>query len=221
MTHAADIALGFYHSCAVSSQKGLMCWGYNEYGQLGIGTTTDTNTAGVVLPSGSIADLAAGSSHTCAINGYTLKCWGRNSGGQLGTGDQVDSSTPVAVLAGVQAVGVGIAHTCAIRTTGHVWCWGNNANGRLGDGTTTTSEIPLLISLWSVSAVSIGIGGQHSCVVLSNSSVACWGRNTNGQLGIGSNSDSYVPVLLPDTAGSATIAAGLTHTCVLYTVGTV
>jgi alpha-tubulin suppressor-like RCC1 family protein len=94
-----DMALGFYHSCAVSSQQGLMCWGNNPYGQLGLGTTSGTKTAGVVVSIG-VVDVSTRNSHTCAVTGEQLYYWGLNADGQLGTGNQVDLSTPVAVLTG-------------------------------------------------------------------------------------------------------------------------
>ena len=100
-TQAADIALGFYDSCAVSSQQGLMCWGNNENGQLGLGTTNDANSASLVLSISNVSDVVTRTSHSCAISGGKLYCWGRNNLGQLGTGNDVDSWTPVAILADI------------------------------------------------------------------------------------------------------------------------
>lgn len=220
-TLAADISLGAYHSCAVSSQQGLMCWGLNNYGQLGLGTRSATNKASVVLSISNVVDVATRTIHTCAISVTVLYCWGRNRAGQLGTGNQVDSYTPAQILSGVDAVGVGTAHTCAI-TSGNVSCWGNNIVGQLGDGSTNSSDVPVQVSLSNGYAVSIAVGGQHSCAVLSDASVVCWGRNNYGQLGIGSISDySAIPVVVPAITGSATIVAGTYHTCALYDVGTV
>ncbi len=152
--------------------------------------------------------ISAGWGHTCAITATTrtVKCWGANDHGQLGDGTTQDSAVPVDVALPAAAIGVaaGYVHTCAALTGGDVWCWGDNATGSLGDGTTTQRTAPVRVALGGIAtAVSAG-GGEnlttpptfygHSCALLANGSISCWGSTESGQLGNGSFVQSTSPV---------------------------
>src|SRR5208282_693602 len=112
-------------------------------------------------------------------------------------------------------------HTCALLSNGTVECWGYNSNGQLGNGTTTNSSTAVAVSGLSGAATAIAAGQDHTCALLSNGTVECWGYNSNGQLGNGTTTNSSTPVAVSGLSGATAIAAGELHTCVLLSGGTV
>ncbi len=232
--HAAMVLdAGDSHSCVLLYDGSVKCWGFNGNGQLGIGSTTDSlipvtanTTSGLT-----VAGLAVGGEHTCArLSDNSLECWGLNHNGQLGTGNNTDASTPVAVqtITTATAVAAGGSHSCAILADSSVWCWGLNASGQVGVGSTTDAWAPLQVlgidgATNSTSAIAIAAGGAHSCAVLDNGHVDCWGSNTSGQLGQNCSSDHCTtPVDVGGGIGTATaVAAGVGHSCALLSDHTV
>ncbi len=199
----ARVSTGFGHTCALMTDGRVKCWGYNNYGQLGNGTTTDSRVPVDVssLASG-VGAIAAGPEHTCAItSGGGVRCWGDNSSGQLGNGTTINSAVPVNVSGlerGVTAIATNYWHTCAVTTEGGVRCWGSNRSGELGDGTTTASLVPVDVSGLASGVSAIAAGQGHTCALTSGGAVKCWGDNWDGQLGNGSpcgiRSSSSAPV---------------------------
>jgi alpha-tubulin suppressor-like RCC1 family protein len=149
------VAAGDRHTCAVTTGGAALCWGANENGQLGDGTTTQHATpVGVSGLNSSVRAVAAGGCHTCALTGSGgVKCWGWNGYGQLGDGTTAGRSTPVDVLdlsVGAGATTTGSYHTCALVVGGGVRCWGYNQSGQLGDGTTQDRTIPVHVAGFGV-----------------------------------------------------------------------
>jgi alpha-tubulin suppressor-like RCC1 family protein len=195
----AAISAGDGHSCALTNGGAVLCWGYNKYGQLGDGTTTNSSTPVAVSGlDGPVVAISAGTLDTCAlITGGSLRCWGYNANGQLGNGTTTDSSTPVTPSGlnnGVVAVSTAGWHTCALTSDGAVRCWGKNFSGELGDGTTTNSSTPVGVIGLNSGVTAIGVGEAHSCAMSSGGGMQCWGDNGHGQLGDGTTTNSSTPV---------------------------
>jgi len=215
----ADLAAGWYHTCALMSDHSAQCWGRNARGQVGDGTvntpiTTPHRVSGLTT---AIA-LAPGGYHTCALlQNHTVQCWGQSDYGQIGAPGLAFSATPVTVagLANVIALDSGFFHSCAVVAGGSVWCWGDNEFGQLGNGT-TTSATPLQVANVS-GAISVAVGGFHSCALLQDARIQCWGENDFGEFGNGTATNSSNAMTMNGTgltwtssnASVATVSAGL------------
>jgi alpha-tubulin suppressor-like RCC1 family protein len=204
----SEIAVGYNHACAsISATGGIKCWGDQLYGQLGNNVMSFSASLSAVdvigLTSGS-ASLQSNDNTTCAILNGAAKCWGKNTNGQLGNGSTGDSAVPVTVFgltSGISAVSTGGFHTCALSTSDSVQCWGLNSSGQLGNSTTQSTLIPVSVLGLPGGISKIAAGGQHTCALIQDGSIWCWGENWSGQLGIGSRSYSNHPV---QVSGSGT-----------------
>jgi alpha-tubulin suppressor-like RCC1 family protein len=221
----AALSVGGKHSCAVTSVGAVKCWGSNEFGGLGNGTTTDSLVpVGVVGLGAGVAAVSVSQDISCAVTSAgAVKRWGSNEFGGLGDGTTTDSARPVDVVGlegEVAAVSVGGNHSCAVSVHGEVKCWGSNRFGQLGNGTTTDSAIP--IDVTGVGAVAVSAGQFHSCAVTSAGWVWCWGDNVNGQLGDGTNTSSARPVGVTDLgSGIVSLSAGFLQSCAVTSAGAV
>jgi alpha-tubulin suppressor-like RCC1 family protein len=208
----AQVSAGHEHVCARKVDGTVWCWGRNEGGQLGDGTTdgvpclgwkcrpSPVQVAGLDL----VVKIAAGGFHTCAIRvGPTLWCWGDNSGGQLGVGPSpVTAATPVQVPlpGGVTEVAAGHLHTCARLGDGTLWCWGYNGSGQVGDGTTDNRFIPVQIDTAGKSVTHVSTGDSHTCARTVDGTLLCWGERLYWEAGDGAGSAARLtpgPVALP------------------------
>ena len=227
---AVGISLGELHTCAHLDDGSLVCWGANNYGQVGSGGNTRQNPSPVSLGSGVTARaVSAGGAHTCAIldNGK-VQCWGLNDYGQLGdeSANPLGTSTPVPVTLESQrtatAISSGGRHTCAILDDGSLVCWGRNDGGQLGDGSSTSRDVPVDVDTGDKTAVAVTTGYYHTCALLDDNSVVCWGSNDFGQIGDETivNKNTPTDVDLGDKA-VASIRAGGDTSCALFEDGSV
>ena len=201
----ASLTTGFSHSCGVTTTGAAYCWGNNDYGDLGDGTTNHRNVPSLVV-GGPFASVSAGHFHTCWVSiAGAAYCSGFNGFGQLGNGTTTDNSTanpvPVPVLGGLTfaSATVGLDHSCGVTTAAAAYCWGGNYDGQLGDGTNSMSTVPVAVS-GGYSFASVDGGDDHTCGVTTAGAAYCWGLNRAGQLGngtSGTNRNSPVAVSQP------------------------
>jgi len=221
------IAAGENHICTITAGGTVKCWGSNNSGQLGDGTTTNSSTPVTVTGISGATSIAASGFlfyHSCALGtGDAVKCWGNNGYGQLGDGTTTNASTPVTVqgLTGATAIAVGTNHSCALLTAGTVKCWGGNMFGELGDGSSGATNSPPVTVQGLTGATAIAAGPGHSCALLNAGTVKCWGYNASGQLGNGTTTNSPVPVTVQGLTGATAISAGVFNSCALAAGGTV
>ncbi|HMV65210.1 MAG TPA: MopE-related protein, partial [Myxococcota bacterium] len=221
---ATDLAAGFAHACALLQDGTVKCWGYNAYGQLGLGDTNDRGDQGgemgdalprVNLGGVAAIDITAGYRHTCAllVTGQ-VKCWGNNDNGELGLGNTTrmgDNPSEMAALPFVdlgsgrtaQRLDAGYYHTCAYLDDGNTKCWGYAGYSQLGYGDTNRrgdnanemgANLPAITMPAGVTADVIVAGGESSCVIDECGQMYCWGRNNYGQLGYGDGNTRTRPL---------------------------
>ncbi len=251
---ATAVVAGDEHTCALLDDGKVKCWGANDFGQLGLGNAVyrgdNAGEMGNSLPTVNLGtgrtakQLAAGGWHTCAIlDNNNVKCWGKNTYGQLGLGDanhrgdgagEMGDSLPAVNLGSgrtAKQIAAGWGHTCAVLDNNTLKCWGGNGYGQLGQGKqdllgNDPGEMAALaaISLGTGRTVrSVAGGSAHTCAVLDNYAVKCWGRNDYGQLGLGDTvnrgdnagemGDSLPAVALGTGRTGRIVGAGEYHSC--------
>ena len=181
----AAISARGLHTCALTTQGGVKCWGWNTSGELGDGTTSTRLTpVDVVGLTSGVTSISTGQSHTCALtkaNG--LKCWGDNLYGELGDTTTTNRLTPTDVAglsSGVASFTTGGYHTCAVLIGGSVKCWGYNGYGQIGDGTTTVAQPnPTAVTGLASGVVKVAGGTYYTCALTTQSAVKYrWGWST-------------------------------------------
>lgn len=243
-----QVALGEAHSCAVTDDGNVRCWGFSGIGtgQLGqgapvtIGDTPGEDSVLVNLSGQRATALAVGSGHTCALlDGGSVRCWGSN-GGLMGQGtvlaigdDPGEIPVTLPLPRAAKALAAGQTFTCVILVDGEMRCLGSSTFGELAQGSTSIvgddpGEQAVPVSLGAGrTATSVAAGERFGCVLLDDGSVRCWGRNHHGQFGqgnidaVGDNpGESTVPFPLAGRRALA-LAAGDSHVCVIVDDGSV
>ncbi len=216
--------------CAISTAGQLACWGNNENGQLGTGDTASRNGPAPASGMDMVSRVGVGRQHACAVTkAGEMRCTGKNANGQLGSGNNTPQSTFLPILSSGKAwanllwkeVSAGEEHNCAVATEGSLWCWGLNSNGQLGQATnpaigTLVQVLPATPKDWKV----VAAGQLHTCATRADTSLWCWGRNTEGQLGNNMPLDGKIPPVNLGTGWSDAVAAGFNHTCAVKLDGT-
>jgi alpha-tubulin suppressor-like RCC1 family protein len=256
---ARGLSAGGYHGCAITTTNKARCWGLNDNGQLGtnIADPAVGDVAGEIaaitnsdLGTRQVLQVVSGSDHTCAILGSgttgSVKCWGYNGEGQLGVGDtntrgddpgepgngmtlSLGTSRTAKWLAG------GGGHTCAVLDNNTLKCWGRNDMGQEGYGdftvrlsppSTTTVNLGTSRTAHATLAFPVSAAPQHTCAILDNSTLKCWGENTDGQLGYGDTTLRSAPpatttVNLGTSRTAKQVVTGNSYTCALLDNNTV
>ncbi len=218
LTNVESVSAGVSHACAIKKDKTLWCWGFNNYGQLSVGSNKGSPIP-VNIPSMKVNQVGIGNSHTCALNTTgSVYCWGDNSYGQLGTDTKVlkNSHKPVLASSGIEQIALGPQHSCAIQSSNGVSCWGRNQYGQLGNGSKDDTHITYK---WKNLALPtfIDAGYLNTCAIKSNSSLYCWGSNIHGKLGVGSTKAGEVLTHVLATAvptDVTDVSIGRHHVCV-------
>jgi len=180
------------------------------------GECTDTPTGTALL------SIAAGEHNTCAIAASgELFCWGDNIRGQVGVGNADPQPLPIMVDVGPwSSIAVGQYHACGLKSDGSLWCWGGNARGQLGLGVPGDQQVPQRVVSPALQWSAIATGAKHACALAADARLYCWGRGTEGQLGLGDGVDSDVPVEV--SVGSEvlrSIELGRNFTCAIDSRG--
>lgn len=199
-----QVTAGASHSCGLTEAGQAWCWGDATFGQIGTGQFLGSTVPTLVADGHVFQRIEAGGDHTCGVTvtgeGY---CWGFGSNAQLGYGGTNSQASPTLIAGGhtFDFISAGGGHTCGLTPTDELWCWGINESGQLGDGTTDIALTPVRVGgpTNTYRSVSVGRGslGSITCAIGTDGNVYCWGRGTEGQLGIGERVERVlVPTLV-------------------------
>lgn len=218
---APTLVAGGSHSCALSNDGSVLCWGSNDRGQLGLRGTARKTAPTRVSADVPFEQVAAGMADACAVaRSGAAYCWGDNTYGQLGDSGAGPQPTPTRVSGGhtFRAIATGTTHSCGLTSTGDVWCWGRNLYGELGNGSTQDQAAPVRVE-GGARFVALTVGWNHSCALDDVGHAFCWGQNNAGQLGDGTTIVRAAPAAVAGGLLFRAIAAGGSHTCAVTAAG--
>lgn len=210
---AQSLWVGPFHACARAADGRIVCWGRNDHGQLGDGTTTMRAAPVAMNNTTNVDSLLLGADMTCALmNNRTVTCRGYNDVGQLGTGVVADSDqlipTTVTGIADVRYARAGHHHVCAVLNSGETRCWGDNRRSQLGNDSTIANE-PGPVGVSMLTTARFTAASEHtSCAVDETGIPKCWGASVAA-----STTDRRVPTALPGLVGVREIRVGRGHQC--------
>jgi alpha-tubulin suppressor-like RCC1 family protein len=217
----ASISAGANQSCGVTTSHMAYCWGINDNGELGNGTTAPSLAPGPVTGALSFTSVSAGFGHTCgATTDRAVYCWGANDSGQVGNGTRTRSLTPALVSGSgttlpFASVTAGESFSCGLTTGNAVYCWGDNQGGQLGNGTTVSSSTPVLVSGSGTTLLFTSVSADaHTCGLTTSNAAYCWGYNYAGQLGTGTSTlPATTPVAVSGGLSFGSVSAGADDSC--------
>ncbi len=212
------------HACALKTDGTVACWGYNNNGQLGNGSKTQSSKPVAVSNVKDAVAIGAGYYHACAVTkDGKVWCWGDNFYGQLGNGSTTDSTSPVEVknLSGAKALSMSAYGTCALTHTGKVFCWGDNGDGEAGQKK-TTSKVLTAGDTGLSNVVKLSGGYAYQCALKKDGTTWCWGYNFYGNAHhTTSTTDIESPKLADKMPKAQAIGTAYNTTCVVDLKGDV
>ncbi len=214
------ISAGSYHTCAINNVNNVFCWGLNNYGQLGTGSTIAANTPVQINSGNQYSDISAGEDFTCGVETSTsdVYCWGKNNNGQLGIGNLNDQLSPITQgTLDFNKVSAGFGYACGITVGNTAKCWGLNSSGQLGDGSNVSRNVPTALNS-GINFIDITTGVSHTCAIDTSNKVYCWGNNSFGSIGDNTTTIRFSPVASLGVGGGvalsfSSISAGYNFTC--------
>jgi len=218
------------HACAVNSAGDMECWGVNSSGQLGNGSTVLSKTP--VAPIGLVYTEGTGAGLTQAPNILAVNnptdfgsiASGGSASQTVNVSNQSSGTGSDSAAAFGTALTVGDTTSCALTSTGSVKCWGLNNRGQLGDGVTEAGDSRAVYSyvLGINNATALSGNYEHTCALLSDQTLKCWGLNSSGQLGNGTtNLLNGTPITVPGLSNVTAVGTGYDFTCASLSDGTV
>lgn len=213
-----QVSVGDGTTCAVVDDGTVRCWGRNKYGQVGDGTKVERRSPVKVAGIANASAVSVGFDHACALLAdHTVRCWGANTAGQLGDGTQTARTGAVAVtgVTTATAISAGGSATCALLADASVVCWGWG----LHQGATIAEPTPIAMP-GLAPAIAVSVGGSV-CSILTDHTVRCWGSNSVGELGDGTQTKPDAPVQALGVTGATAVVVASSHACAVVAFGNV